>query len=76
MKVVSYLNSVPAGSLGSNSQKELLLRYFVAGIKHPDRGFIHAGRDLDVNADVGVIQGWVHENTKAPHLQVRKNVIS
>jgi hypothetical protein len=40
MKVVSYLNSVPAGSLGVNSQKELLLRYFVAGIEYPDRGLM------------------------------------
>jgi|TARA_B100002019_G_scaffold290492_1_gene308299 hypothetical protein len=75
MKVVSYLSSVPANGLGVNSQKELLLRYFVAGVQHPDRGFVHAGKDIEQNADVGVIQGWVHENTKAPHLQVRKNVI-
>lgn len=73
MKVVSYLGSVP--SRNSNRQKTDLLAKYVNGVNATgDTGILHPGHSL-LESDVGVIQGWVYENTAPPHLKLRKQVI-
>lgn len=73
MKVVSYLGSVP--SRNSNQQKVDLLVKYTNGVNAiGDTGILHRGHSL-VDSDVGVIQGWVYENTAPPHLKLRKQVI-
>lgn len=74
MKVVSYLSSVPARN--SNNQKTLLLKKYVQGVNAAgDQGILHHGHSL-IDADVGVIQGWVYEQKTTPHLKLRDNVIN
>lgn len=73
MKVVSYLGSVPVNN--KNKQKTELLIKYAKGVKTTeDKSILHTGHDI-VEADVGVIQGWVYDNTKPLHLRLRKNVI-
>lgn len=73
MKVVSYLGSVPLRN--SNKQKtELLVKYAKGVSAVGDQSLLHTQHTL-VDADVGVIQGWVYDNVKPPHLQLRKQVI-
>lgn len=73
MKVVSYLNSVP--SKNNNPQKTELLKKFIDGVNRcGDTGLLHIGTDI-VDADVGMIQGWVHQDFKTTHLSLRKRVI-
>jgi hypothetical protein len=73
MKVVSYLNTVPAKNL--NTQKTELLVKFVSGVnKIGDKGILHNGNN-EIDSDVGIIQGWVYQDISSPHLKLRKNVI-
>lgn len=71
--VVSYLAGVP--SLHKNPHKVEILKKFVEGVKRAgDNGVAHTGRNL-IPADVGVIQGWVHDGSDlSPHLMLRKKV--
>ena len=73
MKVVSYLGGIP--NLNKTSEKQEMLERFVEGVRAcGDQGIAHQDRTL-VNADVGVIQGFVHEGSpRTPHLRLRKNV--
>ena len=73
MKVVAYLAGVP--SAHKSPHKVEILRRFIDGVnKNKDQGIAHMGQDL-VAADVGVIQGWVHEGSpNTPHLLLRRNV--
>jgi hypothetical protein len=73
MKVVSYLKTVP--SKNNNPQKTMLLEKFVEGvIRAGDKGVIHPGLDT-VDCDVGMIQGWVHQDFRTTHLALRNRVI-
>jgi len=73
MKVVSYYNSVPIRN--SNKQKTELLVKFAQGVNAAgDQGVLHTGTNI-IDADVGVIQGWVYDNISSPHLKLRKEVI-
>jgi hypothetical protein len=74
MKVVSYYNVVP--SKNKSQEKFDILTKFIQGVNAVgDTGILHKGNDL-IDADVGVIQGWQHEQGKhAPHLQLRQRVI-
>lgn len=73
MKVVSYLNSVP--SKNNNPQKTELLKKFITGVNRcGDTGITHVGDNI-LSADVGIIQGWVHQDYRSSHLLLRKNVI-
>lgn len=73
MKVVSYLSTVP--SKNNNPQKELLLKKFVEGVNRcGDTGILHSGVDI-IEADVGMIQGWVHQDFRTSHLLLRKKII-
>ena len=73
MKVVSYLKTVPAGN--KNMQKPELLRQFVNGVNAAgDIGILHEQNNL-LDCNVGMIQGWVYDNTTTEHLRLRKNII-
>ena len=75
MKVVSYYNVVP--SKNKSQEKYDILTKFIQGVNAiGDTGIIHHGYDMQ-ECDVGVIQGWQHEEGKAaPHLQLRQRVIN
>jgi hypothetical protein len=74
MRVVSYLNVVPAKN--KSQEKIDILKKFIIGVGAAgDTGVLHQGYDLQ-KCDVGIIQGWQHETGKnAPHLRLRQGVI-
>lgn len=73
MKVAAYLKGIPARN--TNPEKPALLRNFIEGVNAiGDEGLLVQDSRV-VEADVALIQGFVHEKSKsAPHLQLRKNV--
>lgn len=72
--VVAYLGGVPPSQ--KTSHKTDLLLGFVDGVNAcGDRGITWQGNQV-INANVGVIQGWVHEGSgNAKHLMLRKAVV-
>ena len=75
MKVVSYFNVVP--SINKSQEKFDILTKFIAGVNAAgDTGILHTQNTL-IDCDVGVIQGWQHQQGKAgAHLQLRQQVIN
>jgi len=73
--VVAYLSGVP--SVHKSPHKVEVLKCFIQGvISSGDNGIAHSGSNI-INADVGVIQGWVHDGSaNSPHLLVRRAVAS
>ena len=74
MKVVSYYNVVP--SVNKSQEKFDILTKFVKGVNAAgDTGILHSDYTI-VDCDVGVIQGWQHQQGKSgSHLQLRQRVI-
>jgi len=74
MKVVSYYNVVP--SINKSQEKFDILTKFVKGVNAAgDEGILHTDYSL-IESDVGVIQGWQHQQGKSgAHLQLRQRVI-
>tara|TARA_B100000780_G_scaffold41554_1_gene25821 strand:- start:4243 stop:5184 length:942 start_codon:yes stop_codon:yes gene_type:complete len=75
MKVVSYYNVVPM--VNKSQEKFDILTKFIKGVNAAgDEGILHNGNNV-IEADVGVIQGWQHNNGKATkgHLRLRQDVI-
>jgi hypothetical protein len=74
MKVVSYYNVVPA--VNKSQEKFDILTKFVKGVNAAgDTGILHTENTI-IDADVGVIQGWQHQQGKnSVHLQLRQRVI-
>lgn len=74
MRVVSYYNVVP--SVNKSQEKSDILTRFVKGVTAAgDEGVLHKSNTV-VDADVGVIQGWQHQQGKSgAHLQLRQRVI-
>jgi len=74
LKAVAYYAGIPARN--SNPEKPQILDNFLAGVRScGDNAVAHKGTNV-VDADVALIQGFVHEHgKKAPHLQVRRNAI-
>jgi hypothetical protein len=72
--VVSYLKGIPIGN--KNVGKPAALTNFINGVNlSGDRGILSNDMRLQ-NADVAVIQGYVHEDGKtAPHLIFRRQVL-
>jgi len=72
-KVVAYLAGVP--SAHKSPHKIEVLQRFIAGVNAAgDQGISHTESNT-LPADVGVIQGWVHEGSpNSSHLLLRKNV--
>jgi len=74
LTAAAYYAGIPARN--SNPEKPQILDNFLAGVKVcGDTGIAHKGTNI-VDADVALIQGFVHEHgKKASHLQVRRNAI-
>ena len=72
--VVSYLKGIPASN--KNPEKPLSLTNFIAGVNNTgDKGIVSNDFNL-INAEVAIIQGYVHEEGKnAPHLAFRKKIL-
>ena len=71
--VIAYMKVIPPGN--KNPQKPMIIRNFIEGVKRcGDKGLVTSSRSI-VDADVAVIQGFVHKNSKnTPHLVLRKNI--
>lgn len=74
LTVVSYLRGIPPGN--KNIEKPASLTNFINGVNAcGDRGILSNEMRLQ-NADVAIIQGYVHEEGKsAPHLTFRKQIL-
>ena len=75
MKFVSYLACLPPTN--KNVEKgEILDRYAMGVAYMGDQVISHTQRTL-IDADVAMMIGWVHENSKeSPHLDFRKQIIN
>jgi len=73
MKVASYLMGIPPGN--KNPEKPSIIVKFIEGVwRCGDEGEIVCDYE-PVNADVAVVQGFVHPGSKKmPHLELRKKV--
>lgn len=73
MQITAFLKTIPPGN--TNPQKPQLLYDFIKGVnKVGDNGNVNNTYSVD-NAEVSVIQGWVHEKVSSPHLKLRKQII-
>jgi hypothetical protein len=74
MRFVTYLSCLP--KKGQDTRKAEVLTNFSRGVVAcKDELILHNGNNL-VEADVGMILGYVHEDSKnTPHLQLRKNIL-
>lgn len=72
--VAVYHKSVPPNN--KNPEKPLILSNFSQGVRRNGDLVVDVQDHSVVITDVGVIQGWVHEETVSAHLKLRKNVIS
>jgi len=74
LTAVAYYAGIPARN--SNPEKPQILDNFLSGVSAcGDTAIAHKNTNV-IDADVALIQGYVHEHgKKAPHLQVRKNAI-
>lgn len=72
--VVSYIKCVPSNN--KKSEKSDVLQFFIDGVNRAgDHGILHAEYNL-IPSDVGVVQGFVHNNSSnTPHLKLRKLII-
>lgn len=72
LSAAAYYRGIPLNN--SNPEKPLILDYFLEGVSKTGDIAIH-NRDMNiVDADVALIQGFVHEHGKnLPHLQLRKS---
>jgi len=73
IKVASYLMGIPPGN--TNPEKPAIIVNFIEGVwRSGDQGTIVTDY-TPVNADVAVVQGFVHENSKnSLHLKLRQDV--
>ncbi len=75
MKFVAYTATLNPKAL-SDSKKGVIMQNFVSGVAAVgDETIIHKDNTI-LNHDVGMMVGWVHEESKnSTHLQFRKNII-
>lgn len=74
MKVAAYLKCIPPGN--KNMEKPQLLKNFIHGVNQSgDNGILVEDNNVLLDADVAIIQGFVHDNSKnTSHLRLRKQV--
>lgn len=76
MLVASYLNTIPSLKTNKHSEKALILKNYFKGVRATKTdAVLHKGFDIVKEADVAVIQGWVHNKHNSPHLNLRKQII-
>lgn len=76
MKFVSYLACLPPNN--KNSEKNEILDRFPLGVTYlaQDQVIIQESKTL-IDADVALMVGWVHEDSKqTPHLEFRRQIIA
>lgn len=74
ISVAAYLKGIPPGN--TNPEKPLLIKNFIEGVKCTGDQGVVVKDNIIVPADVALIQGFVHENSKqTPHLMLRKKVL-
>ena len=73
LTVASYLMGIPPGN--TNPEKPAIIVNFIEGVwRCGDQGTIVTDYN-PVSADVAVVQGFVHNNSKnSAHLKLRKSV--
>ena len=74
LTVAIYHKSVPPGN--KNLEKPAILTNFAQGVKCTGDTAIDVDSNNYTTANVGVIQGWTHEQTDRPHLVLRQQVIA
>ena len=74
LTVAIYHKSVPPGN--KNLEKPAILTNFAQGVKCTGDTAIDVDSNNYTTANVGVIQGWTHEQTDKPHLVLRQQVIA
>ncbi len=72
MKVAIYLSGVPSNK---NELKIAALKRFGTGVEHNGDTVEYVTDHKIVEADVSVIQGYVHNDVSSPHLKLRKQVL-
>ena len=61
-RVVAYMKVIPPGN--KSPQKPLIIKNFIEGVNASgDQGLVSIGWSI-IDADVSVIQGYVHKNSK------------
>lgn len=74
MKVVIYHKTIPNLK---NQEKIDVLRFFSDGVRKNNDECVDNDTYQYIDADVGVLQGWVHTNSgNRPHLNLRKDIIN
>lgn len=72
LRAVAYFSGIPAKN--NNQEKPLILKNFLEGVEKCGDKAIAQHEMRVIDADVALIQGFVHENGKTlPHLILRKN---
>lgn len=73
ISVIAYMKVIPPGN--KNPQKPMIIRNFIEGVNRcGDKGMVTSSRSV-IDADVAVIQGFVHKNSKnSTHLNLRKEI--
>lgn len=72
--VAVYYAGIPASN--NNLEKVEVLRKFAAGVRTSTDSIIEVESPTHLSTDLGVIQGWVHEQSqRVPHLMFRKMII-
>lgn len=72
--VAVYYAGVPKNN--TKSEKTEVLRLFAEGVRTSDDSVIEVHNPKHLVTDLGVIQGWVHENSQStPHLLFRRMII-
>ena len=72
MKVAIYHSSVPNAK---NQEKVDLLNHFATGVRNVGDIAIDVNEPVYQQTDVGVIQGWVSNDIRKPHLRLRDTVV-
>lgn len=74
MKFVAYVSSLNPKAVLDHKKSDILKK-FVAGVNASgDNGLLYTANSV-LDADVAMIVGWVHENSKqSRHLQLRKQI--
>jgi hypothetical protein len=72
---VAYYGGIPPHN--NNPEKPMILDNFLKGVQNSgDTAIAHKSMDVITNADVALIQGFVHEHGKtSPHLVLRRTAV-
>lgn len=72
MKIAIYLSAIPKNK---NDVKLAVLRRFGEGVVAAGDRVVFVTDNAIVPSDIAVMQGFVHNDTSSPHLQLRKKIL-